>query len=168
MRFLRSPLGHPFRQTFDRRVTAVVLGTPYSTYNTTICSIKALSALAVASIDEDPYGRVCKDVPALIRTYTSTIETVEAFVANLPPHWTDVGFSDRQRWVSDVADVVSCLKDGLRDLLDAFGKYAGELGLAEREMRVARKASEVRSQDTNVEAEKLGHGQEMVKERRAR
>ena len=98
----------------------------------------------MASIDEDPYGRVSKDVPALIRTFTASIQNIEAFMANLQPHWTDVEFAEGNRWVSDVADVVSCLKDGLGAMLDTFGKYASELDMSQSDVGLARKATEVR------------------------
>lgn len=138
MRFLRSPIGYPFRRTLQRRICTVVLGTPYSALHPILDSITALSALAQASISEDPYGMVAKDVPLLIRAFVSTISTVEGFVANLQPHWTDVEFSDSDRKVEEVELVVATLKGGLRDIVAAFGSYATELGMAAGEMRTAR------------------------------
>ena len=138
MRFLHSPFGKPFRQTFARRTATVVLGTPYSSYYSTITSIKALTALAKASLKEDPYGRVSKDIPKLVRTYCSTIQTVENFVDNLPPHWTDVDFKDADRRVDEVEPVVQCLRSGLSSMLEQFGQYAGELGMSPIEISTAR------------------------------
>ncbi|KAG8527968.1 uncharacterized protein KY384_006884 [Bacidia gigantensis] len=141
MRFLRSKFGTPFRTTFSRRISTVVLGTPYSTLYSTITSIQSLAALAIASLDEDPYGRVSKDVPTLIRTFTRTAQDIEAFTKNLPPHWTDVEFKEDDRHVRDVETVVECLKIGLRDMVNAFGKYTKELGLQHDEMEVVRKVA---------------------------
>lgn len=141
MHFLRSPIGQPFRQTFARRTSAVVLGTPYSTIYPTLASIKALTAFSLASLTEDPYGRVSKDVPALIRTYTSTIQSIEAFSKNLSPHWTDVEFKETDREVRDVDAVVTCLKYGLCAMIQEFETYAGELGLGEAEIRIAKRVS---------------------------
>lgn len=127
----------------------MILGAPYSNLYRLLLSIKSLTALAVASLDEDPYGRVSKDVPAIIRTYTSTVQTIDAFVRNLPAHWTDVGFregTDRSAG-EDVEQVVQCLQTGLRDLLAAFGQYAGELGLGEGEMRIARQVAAAKDGD---------------------
>ena len=123
-----------------------MLGNPYSSYYLTITSIKSLTALAIASLDEDPYGRVSKDVPTVIRTYCSTIQTIEAFVNNLPPHWTDVYFhneSGDDRRSPDVDSVVSCLRTGLGELIDSFGIYASELGMSVAEMNIARKIASV-------------------------
>ena len=138
MHFLRSPLGQPFRETFSRRISTVILGTPHSALYQILTSVKSLTALAVASLKEDPYGRVSKDVPTLIRTYTSTIQSIEAFVRSLPPHWTDVDFRNGDREVRDVEAVVVCMKSGLRDIIEAFGQYASELGLAAAELRIAK------------------------------
>ena len=158
MRFLRSPLGPPFRQTFGKRISSVVLGAPFSTFYPTICSIKSLAVLAVASLDEDPFGRVSPDIPILIRTYTQTIETVEAFIQNLPPHWTDVKFQDSDRRVADVAAVVICLKTGLRDMLEAFEKYAPDLGITPEDLEVARKATRSEEEGINMRENKSSRG----------
>ena len=56
---------------------------------------------------------------------------------NIPPHWTDVEFEEADRKVEDVEVVVMCLKSGLRDLIQAFGQYADELGLKAEELKAA-------------------------------
>ena len=139
MRFLCSRFGQPFRQTFARRVCTAVLGTPYSNFYSTTTSIIVLTALARASLNEDPYGRVSEDIPTLIRTYSSVIETIEAFVKDLPPHWTDVEFKDDDRKVKNVEMVVQCLKTGLGEIIQAFGQYAGDLGMEPTEISRARR-----------------------------
>lgn len=141
MRFLRSPLGQPFRQTFSRRICTVVLGTPYSELHLLVSSIKALSALALASLTEDPYGKVAQDIPALIRAFVSTIQTIETFVKNTPTHWTDVEFKDSDRKIEEVEMILQCLKSGLQGMIEGFGKYASELGLSSAEVRISRKVA---------------------------
>ena len=139
--FLRSPIGQPFRQTFSRRINTILLGSPHSTAYASLAAIKSLTTLATASLKEDPYGRVSKDVPSIIRTYTTTIQSTEAFCRNLPPHWTDVEFQETDREVEEVGLVLTCLKNGLRTLVQEFGPYAGELGLGEGEMKIAKKTA---------------------------
>ena len=141
--FLRSRLGYPFRQTFQRRVCVVVLGSPFSELSPIIDSANALTALAVASLTEDNYGKVAKDVALLIRAFVSVIQSVEGFVERLPAHWTDVEFSDSDRMVKEVDLVVGSLKAGLKDMVDGFGEYATELGLTEREMGIAKRVAGV-------------------------
>ena len=138
MRFLRSPAGYPFRQTFRRRVCTVVLDTPYSALHPILDSIHTLSALAKASITEDRYGNVAKDVPLLIRAYVSTIASIEGFVKSLPVHWTDVEFEEKDRKVEEVEMIIQALKEGLKDVVEAFGMYASELGLGREELATAR------------------------------
>ncbi|KAL9125305.1 MAG: hypothetical protein Q9217_005474 [Psora testacea] len=146
MRFVRSGFGQPFRQTFARRVGTVVLGTPYARLYSIITSIKALTNLASASLEEDPYGRVSKDIPTLIRTFCSTIETIETFVENLPPHWTDVDFKDDDRTEEDVEMVVQCMKSGIREILYSFGQYTSELGMGAAEVSAARRLAGIETE----------------------
>lgn len=141
MRFLHSPLGQPFRQTFSRRICTVVLGTPYSELHLLVSSIKALSALSLASLTEDPYGKVARDIPTLIRAFVSTIQTVEAFVKDTPVHWTDVNFIESDRRIEEVEIILECLRNGLQDMIGGFGKYANELGLSSAEVRISRKVA---------------------------
>ena len=143
VRFLRTQFGRPFRQTFKRRVSSVVLGSPFGELSSIIDSVNALSALAVASLAEDTYGKVAKDVPLLIRAFVSVIQSVEGFVGNLPVHWTDVEFSDLDKRVEDVDLVISSMKAGLKEMVDAFGRYATELGLTERDINAARRVAGV-------------------------
>lgn len=141
MRFLRTPVGYPFRQTFRRRVCTVVLGSPYSELKVIVDSANALSGLALASLKEDSYGRVAKDVPLMIRVFVSTITTIEGFVSGLPAHWTDVEFSEADRKVVEVDLILDALKTGLKSMVGAFGQYATELGLGREEISVARKVA---------------------------
>lgn len=116
----------------------MVLGSPFGELNSIVDSINALTALALASLTEDNYGRVAKDVPLLIQAFVSIIQAVEGFVSGLSVHWTDVEFSDSDRRVEEVDLVVGSMKSGLGELVDAFGKYATELGLTEKDIRAAR------------------------------
>ena len=125
-----------------------MLGTPYSSLFSTLASSKALAKLAVASVNEDTYGRVSKDVPTILRTYTQTIQVIEAFTMNLPPHWTDVEVEEGKegsREVQDVETLVEGLKEGLGEMVEAFGGYTKELGLGMVEMEEARRIAARRS-----------------------
>lgn len=147
MRFLRSPAGYPFRQTFRRRVLTIILGTPYGELNPIVDSTNTLSVLAKESLTEDRYGIVAKDVPLLIRAFISTISSIEGFVNDLPVHWTDVEFSESDRRVEEVALIVTSLKSGLKDVVEAFGTYAAELGLGKEEITTARKIAGIEADE---------------------
>ncbi|CAF9920898.1 MAG: hypothetical protein ALECFALPRED_001659 [Alectoria fallacina] len=147
IRFLQTPFGRPFRRTFKRRVSTVVLGSPVSELNSIIDSVNGLTALALASLTEDNYGKVAKDVPLLIQAFVSVIQSVEGFVKTLPVHWTDVEFSESDRRGEEVDLVVGSMKVGLKEMVDAFGKYATELGLTEMDIEAARRVAGVEADE---------------------
>lgn len=136
--FLRTPVGEPFRKTFGRRVCAVVFGTPHSEKINIIHASKSLSTLCAKSLEEDDYGQVAKSVALILRTYTSTITAVNIFVAGFAPSWTDVYFTERDRRVGEVEELVDVLRQGLEEVLLAFGEYAGAVGVSKKELREAR------------------------------
>lgn len=137
MRFLRSFAGTPFRQTFKRRVRAIMFGSPYSSCGHIVDSVDALSRLAVASLTEDSFGKVSPDVPSLIRTFMSTIMTIENFIQGIGPHWTDVeGVGDKR--VEEVEAVLLALREGLRVLVEGFEPFKVPLKISDKEIITAR------------------------------
>ena len=143
MDFLRSALGSPFRQTLDRRARAIVLGSPSGDVGIMIDAVDAISRLATASIVEDVFGKVQNDVPRIIRQFTGTIRNLEILQQILTPHWTDVDADKRDR-ESDLHDVHVILREfrvALAVVLGAFGGYAKELRINEKEINAARRAA---------------------------
>ncbi|KAL8647726.1 MAG: hypothetical protein Q9226_006319 [Calogaya cf. arnoldii] len=137
-RFLQSWFGQPFRQTFARRVQSIVFGQPFSEITLIIDAIESLTILATASIKEDSYGKVAKDIPLIMRTFIITYQTLQRFTSTLPVHWTDVQFSEDQRQTEDVLIVLSALRDGLQELVQAFGGFSTDLGIEAQDIRVAK------------------------------
>ncbi|PYH47495.1 nucleoporin NDC1 [Aspergillus saccharolyticus JOP 1030-1] len=147
---LRTPIGRLFQQTYARRLSGIVLGTPHSDICSINHSINSITCLAIKSLEEDSYGKVQADVPAIIRLFTETIETLEPFVnGGLDAHWTDVDFppsSDPEaqaqaRRVPDVELVLTTLKLSLTDILSAFNKYFTVIGLEAKDLRLAKEAA---------------------------
>lgn len=153
MRFLRSSAGAPFRQSLPRRIRAIMFGSRNSSCGQVVDSIDALSRLAVASLTEDGFGKVFPDVPRLMRTYMSTITTVEGFVQGMEPHWTDVEGSGGEKRVEEVEAVLLALREGLRMLVDGFGSFGAALGMTGKEIAAARRLVGV-----DVEPEGKGKG----------
>ncbi|MCJ1475215.1 hypothetical protein MMC13_003875 [Lambiella insularis] len=142
LQFLRTPIGAPFRQTFKRRLCAVVLGSPYSELGVIISAVDAITNLALASLMEDQFGTVNKDISLIIATFMNAIASIERIVQQMPVHWTDVDFreDDRKgRKVDEVELVLAHLRSGLRQLVQRFESYAVELGLGQGELRSARR-----------------------------
>lgn len=141
---IASPVGWPFRQEFGRRLTAAVLGGPYGEPSLYINAVTALTKLSVHSLTEDRYGNVQRDVSSIIRVFTATIKKLEAFKAGFPPHWTDVGGSKE---APEVDSILEALKLGLDQLIAEFGPYSKDLRLSLTDMRLAREAIGVTSQE---------------------
>ena len=141
-RILQSHLGFLLQQTFARRVNTILFDSPYSDLYQIVNAIDSVSSLTTASLKEDQFGTVSKDIPKVIRTFVSTSNAVQAFVQGLPPHWTDVDFQDSDgggRSIKEVELVSEHLKAGLKQVTEAFGDYAVDLGLGFGEMREAKR-----------------------------
>lgn len=139
--FLQSPLGEPFRQTFARLANAVVFGVPRSNRVNIVHAIRSLTSLVLASLKEDDYGQAAKDVPAIIRSFTASIADIQRFLYVLEPSWTDVEFNQRgSRRVEEIEWLLKEFRDGLEQILLAFGEYANSLGLSKKEVREAKDA----------------------------
>jgi nucleoporin NDC1 len=165
VRALRSPIGLPFRQTFTRRLRGIVLGSPHASLAPIVDATESLTRLLIASLAEDPFGKVQTDVPAVVRLFTETIIALESFVSEsgLDVHWTDVDFpssssppaststsvdgspdlsaQQQARQVEDVEIVLRSLRTGLAELLAAFRLYLGEVGLVGKDLRLAKEAA---------------------------
>ena len=141
-RFLSTPtIGAPFRQTFRRRICRVVLGSPYNQLNLILSAIDSIANLALASLREDQFGTVNKDLPLMIRTLANAIQNIERVIQQMPIHWTDTEFQERDgqgRRIEEVELVLEHLRWGLRQLLQEFGPYALELGLGQGELQACR------------------------------
>ncbi|KAI1843260.1 hypothetical protein JX265_012167 [Neoarthrinium moseri] len=132
-------LGWPFQQRYSRRVATAVLGTPYGDFSLYVNSAFTLSRLAVASLNEDNYGNVHRDVPTIIRTLTTVIKKLEIFKDNYPIHWTDV---QGIRECGHVDEVLNALKEALGRVVVAFEKYSTDLRLNRTDIRLAKEAAE--------------------------
>jgi nucleoporin NDC1 len=133
---LRTPLGYPFRQTFDRHITGIVCGTPYSQTSILVDAIDALTKLAVHSISEDQPGQVQKDIESICRTFAAAIVQVQDFVATTPPHWTDMEFTERKRRPSpEIEALLEALRWGLEEIMRAFGEYFDALNISRSQQK---------------------------------
>jgi nucleoporin NDC1 len=147
LKVLVTPIGWPLRQEFNRRLVAVVLGTPYGEPSLYVNAINALSLLAVHSLKEDRYGNVQRDVATILRTFTTVTSKLERFKNGFPVHWTDV---EKDRTSAEVDSILEALREGLKQLVEAFGPYARDLRLSLTDMRLAKEAAGIQSDDRVV------------------
>jgi len=145
-KFIRSPIGIPFRQSFRRTINVVVAGTPYSRAGTITDAATALANLVACSLKEDPYGRVQKDVPDIIRAFVAALNKIDDFLDGLQVHWTDVEFVGKteadKKNAPEVKQIVDALSDGLRKILLAWMEFLDNCGLTKAEVREAKALAE--------------------------
>lgn len=146
-RVLDETLGLLLMQNFERRISTVVLDTPYGEASLFINAISALTNLAVFSLTEDSYGHVQRDVANMIRTFTAVTTKLEGFRTDLPLHWTDL---DGKRECADVDAILKTLKEALQQLLHAFGPFARDLRLSFADVRHAREAAGLPGRESHV------------------
>ncbi|KAK8861823.1 nucleoporin protein Ndc1-Nup [Apiospora arundinis] len=135
---LQYPIGWPFKQLFSRRLSAAVLGTPHGEVSIYVNAAFTLSQLSVASLSEDNYGNVHRDVPAIIRTLTTVIKKLEIFRDNLAMHWTDL---EASRHCGPVEELLEAFKDALDKVVTAFEQYSTDLRLSRTDLRLAKEAA---------------------------
>ncbi|KAI9371542.1 nucleoporin protein Ndc1-Nup [Aspergillus egyptiacus] len=146
---LRSPIGFFIQQPYARRLSGVVLDTPTANLTSIVYAIESITALLIASLQEDRYGKVQADLPGVVRLFTETTMTLEQYAhGGLDIHWSDITFppssnpaaQDAARRVPDVELVIDSLKSSLTDLLSAFKPYLKDVGLVGKDLRLAREA----------------------------
>ncbi|KAK0674736.1 putative nuclear envelope protein ndc1 [Cercophora samala] len=140
-KFLESPFGWPFRQTYRRKVAKVVLGEPYGEVSLYANAAFALSGLAARSLQEDKYGNVQRDVAGLVRALTGLVRKIEGFRQEVVVSWTDV---ERRRESKEADEILEGLRWSLRGVLEGFGDYARDVGLSVGDLRLAREAAGVK------------------------
>ncbi|KAK6070101.1 nucleoporin protein Ndc1-Nup [Seiridium cupressi] len=136
---LPTRFGWLFRHSYARRIGTAILGTPFGDVSLYVNSAFALSRLAVASLAEDNYGNVQRDVPTIIRTLTTVIKKIEMFQENFPLHWTD---TDGVRQSDDVEEVLDALREALARVITAFERYSSDLRLTRTDLRLAKEAAQ--------------------------
>lgn len=135
---LADYVGGFFRQEYRRRLAVAVLGTPSAELGLYLNAIEVLGIMAVKSLGEDKYGNVHRDVPTIIRTFTSTVTKLEAFKDSFPVHWTDV---ETRKEAPEVDALLRALKGALGKLVYEFEPYRNDLRLTLTDIRLAKEAA---------------------------
>ena len=120
---LRPPHKSMYRNTFERRFSAIVFGTPYSDIDVIVDSVNSVTNLVVHSIKEDKFGCVSPSIPLIIRTYVSIISSLNSFSASLEVHWTDVYYDETGagRRQEEINTMGNTLKKSFSRALEALG-----------------------------------------------
>ena len=138
---MKTPLGWPLRQNFERRVMKIICGSPYSMEGIIVDAADALARLVVEALKEDVYGQVQHSVVDIIKEYAKTIKSIEKFLKEAEPHWSDVEFKERDSGsIKEVNEIVRALKDGLGWMVGAYGEYLPAMGMSEKDIKDVKKA----------------------------
>ena len=139
---LAARVAAPLRQPWGRRVAGVVCGAPRARAAAIVAAASALAGLVVRSLKEDGAGRVQRDIPQIARTLAATLAAVETFLATCPPHWTDVTFrgtAAERAGPEEVRAVVVALREGLAEIVGAFGEYFDAMDVKAEEAKAWKK-----------------------------
>lgn len=155
-KLVASPLGWPFRYSFDRSANLVVLSAPYSRISLICNAVTALVNLATFSLKEDEIGRFHEGVPAIIRVFTTAITLIDEYMAKAEIHWSDQESLSKpeaeRKTAPKVEEVRECLREGLERTLGSFNEYLASLGLEKKEIVEAKRAAGAKKAPEMIQA----------------
>lgn len=87
--------------------------------------VTALTSLICASLTEDDYGVVQKNVAAVLDAFYSTLSALQRFVTEPPLHWTDVDAktADGELKLKEPEMLMEELRSGIHQIMEAFEPY---------------------------------------------
>ncbi|KAF3907282.1 hypothetical protein ABW20_dc0110052 [Dactylellina cionopaga] len=141
---LYSQYGDIFRFTIQRKTTSLLPDA-----NMQVDAINALTSFICASLKEDIYGMVQKDLPEILEELTKISTVLEGYISDPPLHWTDIhakqvldeqSLSSREALFPEAIELQTTINDALRSIGDAFGPYFKQMDLsvdAKRRIRLA-------------------------------
>jgi len=138
----QSPLGRYLLTTPVRLIKSAILGTPNSNPALTLSAVNSVTAMLLASLTEDTFGKAVHGVPLIVQALTTTIFATEGFV-HKHTNGGVVSSSDARR-LGEVVVVHEQLQTSLRELLSAFQIFLSDVGLSIRDLNDARRAAERR------------------------
>ncbi|RVD81195.1 uncharacterized protein DFL_009069 [Arthrobotrys flagrans] len=143
-----SQYGDALRLTIQRKTTSLLPDA-----STQVDAINALVGFALASLKEDTYGTVQKELGGILEEFTKISAALEKYMAEPPVHWTDIhakevlsknDASEKEKLYPEAVALSSAINDGLQKIGEAFEKYFDNLGLsvdARRKIRLVCEAA---------------------------
>ncbi|KAK6351730.1 hypothetical protein TWF718_004877 [Orbilia javanica] len=145
---LHSQYGDALRLTIQRKTTSLLPDA-----SAQVDAINALVGFALASLKEDMYGTVQKELVGILEDLTKISNALEKYMAEPPVHWTDIhakevlsknNESEREKLYPEAVALSSAVNDGLQKIGETFEKYFDNLKLsvdARRKIRLVREAA---------------------------
>jgi nucleoporin NDC1 len=148
-----SPVRWLFSCTPERKVNALVLGSPYGNAALLTDAINGVTKMLVASLSEDVYGKAISGVPEAVRVFTGAINAIEGLLQQ----------SDElhEAEIDEANAVLQYLKSGLTELLSAFQLYLSDVGLGISELNAAKKAAAKRTLDAEDRVDSCPEGSDV-------
>ncbi|KAF3924294.1 hypothetical protein ABW21_db0206787 [Orbilia brochopaga] len=149
---LDSKHGDSFRVTIQKKTITLL---PDASMQ--IDAITILVGFVCASLREDIYGMVQKDLPSLLEELVKIAAVLEGYVSKPPLHWTDIHAktllekrtpSVNEELFPEAVALLKAVNSGLQKIGDAFDPYLGKLNLStdvRRKIRSVREVSNTQS-----------------------
>ena len=136
--FKSLSIGKLFTTPEYRRLNSIVLGntTDHNNASIIVDAIESEIRLLLASLNEDPYGKVISDVPETVRVFVAAINGLEKLA-----RMSSLDRSMMDNEVQDIETIFGRLISGLGELLVAFKLYLSDVGLGIAESNAAEKAA---------------------------
>ncbi|KAK6535144.1 hypothetical protein TWF694_001622 [Orbilia ellipsospora] len=143
---LKSQYGDVFRITIQRKTTNLL---PCASMQ--IDALNAMVGFIYASLKEDTYGMVQKDLAEILEELTRVSSALECYIANPPLHWTDIhakkilesgSASAREALFPEAVLLLATVDDGLQKIGEAFNPYFDVMGLSTDVRRKIRRVCE--------------------------
>ncbi|KAF3905864.1 hypothetical protein AA313_de0208199 [Arthrobotrys entomopaga] len=143
---LQSQYGDIFRITIQRKTTSLL---PCA--NMQVDALNAMTGFVCASLKEDTYGMVQKDLAGILEELTKASSALEGYIANPPLHWTDIhakkvlesgSASAKEVLFPEAVLLLAAVDDGLQKIGEAFNPYLDAMGLSADVRRKIRRVCE--------------------------
>ncbi|KAK6336023.1 hypothetical protein TWF730_003395 [Orbilia blumenaviensis] len=145
---LHSQYGDALRLTVQRQTTCLLPDA-----SAQVDAINALVGFAIASLKEDTYGTVQKELAGILEDFAKISSVLEKYMAEPPVHWTDIhakeviakkDAAEKETLFPEAVALSTAVNEGLRKIGEEFEKYFDNIGLsvdARRKIRLLREAA---------------------------
>ncbi|KAJ6264309.1 hypothetical protein Dda_0454 [Drechslerella dactyloides] len=149
---LDSKYGDSFRVTIQKKTTTLL---PHASMQ--VDAITILVDFVCASLKEDIYGMIQKDLPGLLEDFVKIAAALEGYMSNPPLSWTDIHAkavlerrtpSTNAELFPEAISLLTAVNSGLQKIGDAFDPYLDKLSLSNgvrRKVRSVREAAKAQS-----------------------
>ncbi|KAI5778206.1 nucleoporin protein Ndc1-Nup, partial [Geopyxis carbonaria] len=118
--YIASSYGKPFRQTIQLTASRILPNVGLQ-----IDAVEALTYLVCASLTEDEYGVVHKDLSTILEHFNSSLHTLENFCNQPPLHWTDTDAKNAENslHLEEPNHLIETLRSSKNKILQKFEPY---------------------------------------------